>query len=91
MNIEEPGSISGFFVFLFRHNSIFTENFTLVVCKFMFAHNGTLDTFIENPVDKEIFISGIRKICSDGKARFFVPEVNSGESDLKAVVRDVLN
>ena len=55
------------------------------------AHNGTLDTFIENPADKEFFISGIRKICSDGKTRFFVPEVNSGESDLKAVVKDVLS
>ena len=55
------------------------------------AHNGTLDTFIENPADKEFFISGIRRICSDGKPRFFVPEVNSGESDLKAVVKDVLS
>ena len=54
------------------------------------AHNGTLDTFIENPIDKEAFISGIRKICSDGKNRFFVPEVNSGEIDLQAVVRDIL-
>ncbi len=54
------------------------------------AHSGTLDTFIENPADKNTFIDGIRKICSDGKSRFFVPEVNSGESDLKAVVRDVL-
>lgn len=54
------------------------------------AHNGNLDTLFENPNDKEAFISGIRKICSDGKLRFFVPEVNSGESDLKAVVRDVL-
>ena len=54
------------------------------------AHNGNLDTLFENPDDKEAFIFGIRKICSDGKLRFFVPEVNSGESDLKAVVRDVL-
>lgn len=55
------------------------------------AHNGTLDTFIENPSDKEAFIAGIRKICSDGKLRFFVPEVNSGESDLRAIVQDILN
>ena len=54
------------------------------------AHNGNLDTLFDNPDDKEAFISGIRKICSDGKLRFFVPEVNSGDSDLKAVVRDVL-
>ena len=54
------------------------------------AHFGTLDTFIENPNDKAAFIAGIKKICSDGRIRFFVPEVNSGESDLKAVVMDVL-
>jgi hypothetical protein len=55
------------------------------------AHNGTLETYIENPGDRAAFISGIKKICSDGQSRFFVPEVNSGENDLKAVVRDVLN
>lgn len=55
------------------------------------AHNGTLDTYIENKEDKASFIAGIRKICSDGQSRFFVPEVNSGEEDLKAVVKDVLN
>ena len=54
------------------------------------AHNGTLDTYIENTKDKEVFISGIRKICSDGKSRFFVPEVNSGEDDLRSVVKDIL-
>ena len=54
------------------------------------AHNGTLDTFIENTSDKDAFIYGIQKICSDGKSRFFVPEVNSGEDDLKAIVNDVL-
>jgi len=54
------------------------------------AHNGTLDTFFENSDDKEAFIAGIRKICSDNRSRFFVPEVNSGENDLMSVVRDVL-
>ena len=55
------------------------------------AHNGNLDTLFEDPEDKEAFISGIRKICSDGRVRFFVPEVNSGESDLRSVVKSVLN
>ncbi len=54
------------------------------------AHNGTLDTYFADPADKEIFIQGIRKICSDGQRRFLVPEVNSGEEDLKAVVTDII-
>ena len=44
-----------------------------------------------NPEDKAVFIAGIRKICSDGTSRYFVPEVDSGEEDLKSVVRDVLS
>ncbi len=55
------------------------------------AHNGTLDTYIEKSEDKAFFIEGIRRICSDGRTRFFVPEVNSGEEDLKSVVNDVLS
>lgn len=54
------------------------------------AHSGTLDTYLERTKDKETFIEGIKKICSDGRTRFLVPEVNSGEDDLKSVVRDVL-
>ena len=54
------------------------------------AHSGTLDTYFEDPVDKELFIEGIRKVCSDGRSRFLVPEVNSGAEDLKAVVRELL-
>ncbi len=54
------------------------------------AHNGTLDTFIENSENKKLFIEGIKRICSDDMIRFFVPEVNSGEEDLKTVVRDIL-
>ena len=54
------------------------------------AHNGNLDTLFEDPEDKEAFIAGIRKICSDGRIRLFVPEVNSGDIDLRSVVRDIL-
>lgn len=54
------------------------------------AHSGTLDSYLEKTKDKETFIEGIKKICSDGRTRFLVPEVNSGEDDLKSVVRDVL-
>lgn len=55
------------------------------------AHNGTLDTYITNSADKVEFLRGIKKICSDEKRRFLVPEVNSGENDFKAVVLDLLN
>ena len=54
------------------------------------AHNGNLDTLFENSADKELFVDGVRRICSDGRKRFLVPEVNSGEEDLKAVVKDLL-
>ena len=54
------------------------------------AHNGTLDTYIVNPDDKATFIAGIKRICSDNQERYFVPEVNSGGDDFKAVVCDVI-
>lgn len=54
------------------------------------AHTGTLDTYIANPDDKAAFIAGIKRICSDNQERYFVPEVNSGGEDLKAVVCDVI-
>ncbi len=54
------------------------------------AHNGNLDTLFEDHADKELFVDGVRKICADGRKRFLVPEVNSGEEDLKAVVHELL-
>lgn len=54
------------------------------------AHCGTLDTYLPNASDRESFIAGIKKICSDEQARLFVPEVNSGNEDLKAVVNAVI-
>lgn len=54
------------------------------------AHFGTLETYLPNPTDRENFIAGIRKICSDDNARLFVPEVNSGAEDLQAVVNAVV-
>ena len=53
-------------------------------------HRGDLDTYFPNPDDKEAFIEGIKRICSDGLKRFLVPEVNSGEEDFKSVVKDIL-
>ena len=54
------------------------------------AHCGTLDTYFPDTTDRDIFIEGIRKVCSDGRARLFVPEVNSGAEDLRAVVSSVI-
>lgn len=54
------------------------------------AHCGNLDTFFDDEVDKKSFIDGIKTICSDSRARYFVPEVNSGEADLQAVINAII-
>jgi hypothetical protein len=54
------------------------------------AHAGNLDTYFgDNQEAKALFISGIEQICNDGVKRFLVPEVNSGSTDLDAIVRDI--
>lgn len=54
------------------------------------AHAGNLDTYFgDNQEAKALFISGIEQICDDGVKRFLVPEVNSGSTDLDAIVRDI--
>lgn len=56
------------------------------------AHAGNLDTYFGGNQDvKALFISGIEQICNDGKKRFLVPEVNSGASDLDAIMRDLFD
>ena len=55
------------------------------------AHCGTLDTYFDGNVDsKNIFISGIVRICDDGMKRFLVPEVNSGAEDLNSIIMDII-
>ena len=55
------------------------------------AHCGTLDTYFgDNDENKNIFISGIARICDDGKTRFLVPEVNSGVEDLRSIIADIV-
>ena len=54
------------------------------------AHAGTLDTYFgDNQEVKVLFISGIEQVCNDGKRRFLVPEVNSGATDLDAIMSDL--
>lgn len=56
------------------------------------AHAGNFDTYFGgNDAVKEIFLSGIREICNAGLPRFFVPEVNSGSSDLEAIIQDLVS
>lgn len=56
------------------------------------AHAGNLDTYFGGNQDvKSLFISGIEQICSDGVKRFLVPEVNSGVTDLDAIMRDLFD
>ena len=55
------------------------------------AHAGNFDTYFGgDDAVKEIFLSGIREICNDGLPWFFVPEVNSGSSDLEAIIQDLV-
>jgi hypothetical protein len=54
------------------------------------SHHGNFDTYFGNDQHvKTLFLSGIQRICSDGSPRFLVPEVNSGEADLSAIINDL--
>ena len=54
------------------------------------AHVGTLDTYFgDNQESKRKFIAGIEQVCNDDKKRFLVPEVNSGATDLAAIISDL--
>ena len=56
------------------------------------SHVGTLDTYFDdNKENKKIFLDGIMEVCNDYKERYFVPEVNSGQEDMNAIVKDVLD
>jgi len=54
------------------------------------SHAGNLYTFFSNnTILKKRFLSSVSSIFNDGTARYFVPEVNSGEDDLKSIVTDM--
>jgi len=53
-------------------------------------HAGNFDTFFSNDNElKEKFLKSFFSTFNDGIARYFVPEVNSGEDDLKSIVTDI--
>lgn len=54
-------------------------------------HTGDLNTFFGNDMEtKELFLASMQNAFCDEKARYFVPEVNSSEEDLKSIVNDLL-
>ena len=54
------------------------------------SHTGTLDTYFGgNSEAKTAFLAGIHRVCNDNRARFLVPEVNSGADDLASIVNDL--
>ena len=56
------------------------------------AHSGDLNTFFSNDVEKKRnFIDSMKNTYCDEKARYFIPEVNTSENDLKNIVNDLLN
>jgi hypothetical protein len=53
-------------------------------------HAGDLDTFFSNnKLLKKKFLKSVSSTFNDGIARYFVPEVNSGEDDLHYIVKDM--
>lgn len=55
------------------------------------AHTGNLNTmFADNPGMKLALLSIIKEFYDDGIARYFVPEVNSGSTDLQSIVNDCI-
>ncbi|MGA1847676.1 hypothetical protein [Deferribacter abyssi] len=53
------------------------------------AHCGNLDSYFVDHSKKEIFLDWIITFLSDGKPRFFVPEVNSSDEDLASIINDL--
>jgi len=55
-------------------------------------HAGNFDTFFSNNDElKHKFLSSVFSTFNDGIVRYFVPEVNSGVSDLHSIVTDMEN
>jgi hypothetical protein len=56
------------------------------------THAGNLnDFFYYNDELKHMFLSSIFSTFNDGMARYFVPEVHSGEDDLHSIVTDMVD
>jgi len=54
------------------------------------SHVGNFDSYFEDePQMKNLFLKGLLDLLSDGRARYFVPEVNSNDIDVCSIVRDM--
>jgi hypothetical protein len=54
------------------------------------AHYGNFDDFFsKNYKLKEDFLNSVFSTFNDNQSRYFVPEVNSNESDLNAIIKDM--
>jgi hypothetical protein len=54
------------------------------------SHAGNFDTFFSNDNElKHMFLESVFTTFNDNMVRYFVPEVNSGESDLHSIVTDM--
>ncbi len=53
------------------------------------SHSGDLDTYFENQEKKEVFLNWLYSFLDDGKTRYFVPEVNSSDEHLYAIINDL--
>lgn len=53
------------------------------------AHQGNLNNYFHNDMNlKTTFLYGVYNLFDDAKPRYFVPEVNSTDEDLKSIVYD---
>ena len=53
------------------------------------SHTGSLDTWLPDPMEKEALLSSLHRLTDDDQIRWMVLEVNSGETDLCAILRDL--
>lgn len=53
------------------------------------AHQGTLDSYFEDPEVKKSFLWNFTQAFGDGMPRYFIPEVNSSSEDLQAIISDL--
>lgn len=53
------------------------------------AHQGNLNSYFDNnAILKKRFMAEVRKLFKDNVKRYFVPEVNSSDNDLKSIIMD---
>lgn len=53
------------------------------------SHMGDLDTYLVEKDLKEIFLKELYDLLDDGIERYFVPEVNSSDADLRNIIEDL--